>query len=74
MFFHTAFTLGLILRQIVGVGKPHRLQGSGGVIFSLLLTVAALGFGRFVARDGHSGPSRPAEFQLSRFITAQVAA
>jgi hypothetical protein len=35
--------------------KPRRLQGSGGVIFSLLFTVAALGFGRFVARDGHSG-------------------
>ena len=54
--------------------KPRRLQGSGGAIFSLLFTVAALVFGRFVARDGHSGPSRPAEFQLPRFMAAQVAA
>jgi len=35
--------------------KPRRLQGSGGAIFSLLFTVAALVFGRFVVRDGHSG-------------------
>jgi len=68
-----AINLGLILRQIVGVGKPRRLQGSGGAIFSLLFMVAALVFGRFMARDGHSGPSRPAEFQLPRFMGAQVA-
>ena len=54
--------------------KPRRLQGSGGALFSLILTGAALVFGRFVARDGHSGPSRPAEFQLPRFMAAQVAA
>jgi hypothetical protein len=66
--------LGLILRQILGVGKPRRLQGSVGAILSLILTVAALVFGRFVVRDGHSGPSRPAEFQLPRFMAAQVAA
>jgi len=72
---HTgAFNWGLILRQIVGVGKPRRLQDAVGVIFSLLFTVAALVFGRFVARDGHSGPSRPAEFRLPRFTAAQVAA
>ena len=65
--------MGLILRQIVGVGKPRRLQGASGAIFSLLFTVAALGFGRFVAGDGHSGPSRPAESQLPRFMAAQVA-
>jgi len=66
--------LGLILRQIVGVGKPRRLRGSGGAIFSLLFTVGALGFGRFVAGDGHSRPSRPAELQLPRFMAAQVPA
>jgi hypothetical protein len=72
---HTAaFNLGLILRQMVGVGKPRRLQGSVGAIFSLIFGVAALVLGRFVARDGHSNPSRPAEFQLLRFMAAQVAA
>jgi transposase len=75
LLIHTgAFHLGLILRQIVGVGKPRRLQGSGAALFSLLFTVAALVFGRFVARNAHSGPSRPAEFQLPRFMAAQVAA
>jgi len=75
LLIHTgAFNLGLILRQILGVGKPRQLQGSVGAILSLILTVAALVFGRFVARDGHSGPSRPAEFQLPRFMAAQVAA
>ena len=54
--------------------KPRRLQGSGGAISSLLFTVAALVFGRFVARNGHSNPSRPAEFQFPRFMAAQVAA
>jgi len=75
LLIHTgAFNLGLILRQIMGVGKPRRLQGSVGAIFSLIFRVAALGFGRLVARDGHSGPSRPAEFQLPCFMAAQVAA
>ena len=75
LLIHTgAINLGLILRQMVGVGKPRRLQGSGGATFSLLFTVAALVFGPFVARDGHSGRSRPAEFQLPRFMAAQVAA
>jgi hypothetical protein len=75
LLIHTgAFNLGLILRQMVGVGKPRRPQGSGGAIFSLLFTVAALVFVRFVARDGHSDPSRPAQLQLPRFTTAQVAA
>ena len=54
--------------------KPRRLQDAGGAIFSLLFTVAVLLFARFVARDGHSSPSRPAEFQLPRFMAAQVAA
>ena len=74
LFLDAAFNLGLILRQMVGVGTPRRLQDAVGVILSLLLTVAALVFGRFVARDGHSGPSRPAEFQLPCFMAAQVAA
>jgi hypothetical protein len=73
-FLHAAFNAGLILRQIVGVGKPRRLQDAVGVIFSLFFTIAALGFSRFVARDGHSGPSRPPEFQLPRFMPGQVAA
>jgi len=54
--------------------KPRQLQDAVGALFSLILTVAALGFGRFVARNAHSGPSRPAEFQLPRFIAAQVPA
>jgi len=66
--------LGLILRQIVGVGKPRQLQDAVGVIFSLLFTVAALVFGRFVARRSYSGPSRPPESQLPRFMAAQVPA
>jgi len=66
--------LGLILRQIVGVGKPRRLQDAVGAIFSLLFTVAALVSGRFVAGDGHSGPSRPTESRLPRLMAAQVAA
>jgi hypothetical protein len=74
LFLHAAFNLGLILRQMMGVGKPRRLQDAVGVIFSLLFTVAALVSGRFVARDGHSSPSRPAEFQLPGFMAAQVAA
>jgi len=75
LLIHTgAFNLGLILRQMVGVGKPRRLQDAVGVIVSLLFTVAALVFGRCVARDGHSGPSRPAQFQLPCFMAAQVAA
>jgi len=75
LLIHTgAFNLGLILRQIVGVGKPRQLQGSVAAVSSLILTVGALGFGRFVARHGHSGRSRPAEFQFPRFMAAQVAA
>jgi pilus assembly protein CpaC len=45
-----------------------------GAIFPLILAVAALALGRFVARDSHSGPSRPAEFHLPGFMAAQVAA
>jgi len=75
LLIHTgAFNLGLILRQMVGMGKPRLPQAAVAVIFSLILGVAALVFGRLVARHGHSGPSRPAEFPLPRFIAAQVAA
>jgi hypothetical protein len=75
LLIHTgAFNLGLILRQILGVGKPRRLQGSVGAIFSLIFAAAALVFGRLGAQAGDFGPSRPAEFQLPRFMAAQVAA
>jgi hypothetical protein len=69
-----AFNLGLILRQIVGVGKPRRPQGSSGAILSLIFAAAALGFGRFVARGGDSGPPRFAEPRLQCFRYVQVAA
>ena len=75
LLIHTgAFNLGLILRPMVGVGKPRRLQGSVGATFSLILAAAALVFSRLVAGEGHASPSRPAEFQLPRFMAAQVAA
>jgi hypothetical protein len=57
--------------------KPRRLQDAdsrGPMAESRFFKAAALVLGRFVARDGDSGPSRPAEFQLPCFMAAQVPA
>jgi transposase len=69
-----AFNLGLILRQIMGVGKPRRLQGSVGALFSLTFAIVALVFGRFATWSGYSGFSRGFERRVARLTAAQVAA
>lgn len=69
-----AFNLGLILRQIMGVGKPRRLQGAVGAILSLIFAFAAVVFSRLLTRIADSGRSHAIASQWARSGTAQTAA
>jgi transposase len=33
------FNLGLVMRKLIGIGKPRRLQGLAALIFGLILSV-----------------------------------
>jgi len=74
LFFHAAFKAGLMLRQMVGVGTPRRLQDAVGVDFLAFFHGSGAAF-RSVRGTGR--PFRPFATRgvpVARFMAAQVVA
>src|SRR6266446_7590302 len=68
------FNLGLLMRQLIGVGTPRGLQGRIVAVLGVLLTLSR-GFGRFMTRHWTTRLfSTPAQLSIVRYDVADLCA